>query len=142
MNLYADDEEIAAKAIVAAGGYEKFFMSHITAPGAHVFERIQPMHIPNYSVRMSALTAATIRPQIKELPARIAHANKCYELICQRLMSGAPEVRLTFNPCNKLVEELVHDWCTQRLQHTFAHKRESHLSLHRRNNLVVGDHQM
>lgn len=91
--IHADDEDIAAKAIVAAGGYEKFFMSHITAPGADVFERIEPMNIPNYSVRMSALTAATIRPQIKELPARIEHANKCYELVCQRLMQGAAEVR-------------------------------------------------
>eukprot|EP00892_Ulva_mutabilis_P007538 jgi/Ulvmu1/5156/UM021_0173.1 len=90
--MCTDDEEIAAKVIVAAGGYEKFFMSHITAPGADVFERIQPMSIPNYSVRMSALTAATIRPQIKELPDRIAHANDCYQLICNRLMVGAAEV--------------------------------------------------
>ena len=100
--FHVDDEDIAAKAIVAAGGYEKFFMSHITAPGAEVFERIQPMFIPNYSVRMSALTAATIRPQIQELPTRIEHANRCYELICNRLMSGAAEVcnHTLHAPCN------------------------------------------
>lgn len=88
----ADDEEIAARVIVAAGGYEKFYMSHIACPGGEVFERIQPLTIPNYSVRMSALTAAAIRPQIKELPARVEHANRCYELICNRLIDGAAEV--------------------------------------------------
>jgi hypothetical protein len=78
--------------IVAAGGYEKFYMSHIACPGAEVFERIEPLSIPNYSVRMSALTAAAIRPQIRELPDRIEHANNCYEMICNRLLEGAKEV--------------------------------------------------
>jgi hypothetical protein len=91
-----DDEEIAAKAIVAAGGYEKFYMSHITCPGPEVFERIKPLNIPNYSIRMSSLTAATIRPQIKELNQRIEHANTCYELICQRLCDGAAKVGVHF----------------------------------------------
>lgn len=79
--------------IVAAGGYEKFYMSHIACPGGEVFDRIEPLNIPNYSIRMSALTAATIRPQIRELPERVAHANRCYDLVCDRLMDGAAEVR-------------------------------------------------
>lgn len=87
--LCTDDEDIAAQVIVAAGGYEKFYMSHIACPGGEVFERIQPLNIPNYSVRMSALTAASIRPQIKELPQRVEHANNCYEMICNRLIEGA-----------------------------------------------------
>lgn len=91
--LCADDEEIAAKVIVAAGGYEKFYMSHIACPGGEVFERIEPLNIPNYSIRMSSLTAATIRPQIKELPERVAHANKCYDRVCDRLMDGVAQVR-------------------------------------------------
>ena len=82
--------------IVTAGGYEKFFLSHIACPGPEVFERIQPLTIPNYSVRMSALTAATIRPQIRELPQRVAHANACYELVCERLVAGAEKVRHSF----------------------------------------------
>jgi hypothetical protein len=93
--LSADDEEIAAKVIVATGGYEKFYMSHFAAPGAEVFERVKPLNIPNYSVRMSSLTAAAIRPQIKELPKRIAHANACYDLVCRRLIEGAASAGTT-----------------------------------------------
>ena len=77
---------------MAAGGYEKFFMSHIAAPGAEVFERIKPLTIPNYSIRMSALTAAAVRPQIKELPERIEHANACYDELCKHLRLGATAV--------------------------------------------------
>lgn len=91
--MLADDEDIAARAILAAGGYEKFYMSHIACPGAEVFERAKPLNIPNYSLRMSALTAASLRPQLAELPARIEHANRCYELIRERLVTGAKEVR-------------------------------------------------
>ena len=103
----ADDEELAAKVIVAAGGYEKFFLSHIACPGAEVFERVKPLTIPNYSVRMSALTAAAIRPQIKELPARIEHANQCYALVCDRLVAGAREVRTSLSL-------VLCMWCMQR----------------------------
>jgi hypothetical protein len=90
--LAADDEDIAAKAIVAAGGYEKFFLSHIACPGREVFERIKPMQIPNFSIRMSSLTAAVIRPQIKDLPARIVHANACYDEIRYHLLKGCKKV--------------------------------------------------
>lgn len=82
---------------MAAGGYEKFYMSHIAAPGAEVFERVKPLNIPNYSVRMSSLTAAAVRPQIKELPKRVEHANACYDLICRRLIEGAAEVGATIS---------------------------------------------
>lgn len=77
---------------MAAGGYEKFFLSHIACPGPEVFERIKPMQIPNFSIRMSSLTAAVIRSQIKDLPARIAHANACYDELCDHLLKGCKKV--------------------------------------------------
>lgn len=90
--LCTDDEDIAARVIVAAGGYEKFFMTHFAAPGAEAFERVKPLTIPNYSVRMSSLTAAAVRPQIVELPERVEHANACYDELCKHLRAGAAEV--------------------------------------------------
>lgn len=93
-------------------------MSHIACPGAEVFERIEPLNIPNYSVRMSALTAACIRPQIKELPQRVAHANECYEMICNRLMDGAAKVRAEKPMCrlefNATIPDLLSPRCRKR----------------------------
>jgi len=60
--LVTDDADIAAQAILYSGSY-MHWPSHKARPEAEVFERW--MHrIPNFSLRMSNLVAAIVRPQL------------------------------------------------------------------------------
>jgi len=78
--LCTDDDEIAARAICYAGCYELLYTQHVVAPPAEVFERVK-FETPNYSLRMSDLTATCIRPQIDNLEERVAKYNERYERI-------------------------------------------------------------
>jgi hypothetical protein len=75
--LVTNDDELAAKAICYAGSYEKLYKKHALHPPEDVFERVK-LSIPNFSLRMHAVTAAMIRPQIATLDARIARYNDRY----------------------------------------------------------------
>jgi dTDP-4-amino-4,6-dideoxygalactose transaminase len=79
-----DDDVMAAKVAVYAGAYEALSERHITVPPKEVFGDL-PNQIPNYSLRMSCLTAAVIRPQIKTLEERVEKYNKRYYMIADRL---------------------------------------------------------
>ena len=82
--LCTDDDEIAAKAICYAGCYESLMDHHIVAPPRDVFDRLKK-GMPNYSLRMSDLTACCVRPQLENLEERIAQYNERYEAICAQL---------------------------------------------------------
>ncbi|KAL1514990.1 hypothetical protein AB1Y20_004063 [Prymnesium parvum] len=82
--LCTDDDEVAARAICYAGCYELLYEQHIVAPPAEVFERVK-FETPNYSLRMSDLTASCIRPQIDDLEERISKYNKRYDRIVARV---------------------------------------------------------
>lgn len=82
--LCTDDDEIAARAICYAGCYELLYEQHLVAPPAEVFERVK-FETPNYSLRMSDLTASCIRPQIDNLEERVAQYNERYARITARL---------------------------------------------------------
>lgn len=73
---------IAARAIVASGGYEKLYKKHIATPPDDVFESIEKLKIPNYSVRMSNLHAAVLIPQIAIIEERRALCNMRFEQVC------------------------------------------------------------
>ncbi len=45
---------------------------------AELFEELKPI-VPNFSLRMSNLTAAVIRPQLNTLEERIGEYNKRYD---------------------------------------------------------------
>jgi dTDP-4-amino-4,6-dideoxygalactose transaminase len=79
-----DNDVMAAKVAVYAGAYEQLSERHITVPPLEVFGDL-PNQIPNYSLRMSCLTAAVIRPQIKTLEERVEKYNKRYYMIAERL---------------------------------------------------------
>jgi len=79
-----DDEELAAKAACYAGCYEKLYEQHVVAPPAEVFDRVK-FDTPNYSLRMSDLAAACVRPQIRTLEARVQKYNERYVDIVERL---------------------------------------------------------
>jgi len=82
--LMTDDDEIAARAICYAGCYEALITQHVVAPPTSVFDRVKK-ETPNYSLRMSDLTACCIRPQIDTLEERIAEYNRRYAMICEQL---------------------------------------------------------
>jgi len=82
--LVTNDDELAAKAICYAGSYEKLYKKHALCPPADVFERVK-LTIPNFSLRMHAVTAAMIRPQIATLDERIIRYNERYFYIAPQL---------------------------------------------------------
>ena len=82
--LLTDDPEVAAKCAVYAGAYEGLSTKHTTVPPLEYFGDL-PKQIPNYSVRMSNLAAAVIRPQIKTLDERRARYNARYAFVTEKL---------------------------------------------------------
>lgn len=82
--LLTDDPMIAAKTAVYAGAYEALNGKHITVPPPKYFEGL-PESLPNYSLRMSNLAAAVIRPQIKTLDERIEKYNARYWKLVESL---------------------------------------------------------
>jgi dTDP-4-amino-4,6-dideoxygalactose transaminase len=84
--LLTDDPDIAAQTAVIAGAYEGLAAKHITVPGPEHFEG-KPVSLPNYSIRMSNLAAAVIRPQLKTLEPRIETYNRRYDTLVEKLQS-------------------------------------------------------
>eukprot|EP00978_Attheya_sp_CCMP212_P020738 scaffold59745_cov55-Attheya_sp.AAC.1 len=82
--LLTDDPDIAARAAVYAGAYEGLAVKHLTVPGPEYFEGL-PTSLPNYSLRMSQLSAAVIRPQILTLEERIEKYNRRYKELTAKL---------------------------------------------------------
>jgi dTDP-4-amino-4,6-dideoxygalactose transaminase len=82
--LLTNDPLIAAKAAVYAGAYEGLSAKHITVPGPEIFGDL-PNKLPNYSLRMSNLAAAVIRPQLKTLDSRIKIYNRRYWKLVETL---------------------------------------------------------
>ena len=89
--LVTDDEDVIAKAILYSGSY-MFYERHISKPPLEVFERHKKL-IPNYSLRMSNLTAALIRSQMAELDQRCQRWNERYDLLAKEL-EDVPHIRL------------------------------------------------
>ncbi len=79
-----DNAEMAAKCAVYAGAYEGLASKHMTVPGPEVFADL-PTKLPNYSLRMSGLAAAVIRPQLKTLDERIEKYNARYNKLTKVL---------------------------------------------------------
>ena len=101
-----DDAEMAAKCAVYAGAYEGLAAKHTTVPGQEVFGDL-PTQLPNYSLRMSALAAAVIRPQLKTLDERIKKYNDRYNKITKDVTERAGQW-LTI-PVNTPGMDPVHD---------------------------------
>lgn len=77
--ITTNDERAAVYCILAAGSYEYLYKKHIARPqNDDIFEELKPV-VPNFSLRMSNLTAAVIRPQLKTLEQRIGEYNKRYD---------------------------------------------------------------
>lgn len=81
--LVTDDEDLAAKAILLSGSY-MLYGQHGARPSDEVFERHR-LHTPNFSMRMSALTAALARPQLSLLARRAETWNARYHQLADGL---------------------------------------------------------
>ena len=79
--LVTDDEDVAAQVILMSGCY-MMYDQHLLRPSAEVFERWRYV-TPNFSMRMSNLAAALLRPQIAPLPERGLRWRKIYEDLAQ-----------------------------------------------------------
>ena len=137
-----DDALMAAKCAVYAGAYEGLASKHVTVPGPEGFGDL-PKELPNYSVRMSNLAAAVIKPQMKTLEDRIAKYNKRYAKLttvveerCGDLLSipvNTPGVTtpvhdsLQFNLSHDITDEQVQEFLVECADHglpveLFGHK--------------------
>ncbi len=81
--LVTDDEDLAARAILLSGSYT-LYGQHGARPGDDVLERHR-LTTPNFSMRMSALAAALVRPQIELLPERAEVWNARYAQLAASL---------------------------------------------------------
>jgi dTDP-4-amino-4,6-dideoxygalactose transaminase len=93
--LVTDDEDIAARAILHSGSY-MFYGGHGARPADSVFERWKYL-TPNFSLRMSNLVAALVRPQLALLPERARVWNAHYTRLATQLAKLA-HVRLPHRP--------------------------------------------
>ena len=80
-----NDDKFAAYSILGAGSYEKLYKKHISRPfDDQIFEEIK-LNVPNFSLRMSNLTAALITPQIEQLEEKISAYNQMYKQLVKIL---------------------------------------------------------
>jgi dTDP-4-amino-4,6-dideoxygalactose transaminase len=89
--LVTDDQDVIAKAILYSGSY-MLYERHISRPPLEVFEHYKKL-IPNFSLRMSNLVAALIRPQLADLDRQCRRWNERYDLLEKELMS-VPHIRI------------------------------------------------
>ncbi|MCF6272823.1 MAG: DegT/DnrJ/EryC1/StrS family aminotransferase [Rhodobacteraceae bacterium] len=81
--IVTDDEDLAARAILMSGSY-MLYAQHSAAPPEAVFARWKGT-CANHSMRMSALVAAILRPQLPLLPTRNARWRWLHDRIAARL---------------------------------------------------------
>jgi dTDP-4-amino-4,6-dideoxygalactose transaminase len=119
--LLTDNPLIAAKAAVYAGAYEALHGKHITVPSAEYFEGL-PESLPNYSLRMSNLAAAVIRPQIRTLDERIEKYNSRYWKLVKTLEENCSD-HLTIPMDTPGMTQPVHDSLQFNLDPKFSEER-------------------
>lgn len=89
--LVTDDDDVAAQAILMSGCY-MMYEQHILRPPNDVFERWKYV-TPNFSMRMSNLAAALLRPQLDLLAQRGKTWNRIYAMLEAQLCK-APGVSI------------------------------------------------
>jgi dTDP-4-amino-4,6-dideoxygalactose transaminase len=93
--IATDDDDIAARAILYSGSY-MLYRQHRARPSDAVFAHWKDV-TPNYSLRMSNLVAAVVRPQIGLLAERARIWNDRYGRLTS-LLGAVPGLRLPHRP--------------------------------------------
>jgi dTDP-4-amino-4,6-dideoxygalactose transaminase len=99
--LVTDDDDVAAQTILMSGCY-MMYDQHLLKPGPKVFERWKYV-TPNFSMRMSNLAAALLRPQIGRLADRGRRWNHIYATL-ERELTKAEHVSV---PARNAKEEFI-----------------------------------
>lgn len=81
--LVTDDAAMAARAILHSGSY-MLHGQHLSSPGEAELAAVSET-VPNFSLRMTALAAALLRPQLADLPRRAARWNAIHDRIAAGL---------------------------------------------------------
>jgi len=89
--LVTDDDDVIAKAILYSGSY-MLYERHLSRPPLEVFDRYKKI-IPNFSLRMSNLAAALVRPQLADLERQCRRWNERYDLL-EAELTGVPHIRI------------------------------------------------
>ena len=97
--LISNDADLVAQAVIMSGAYEHNWKKHPVL--AEPFSRWQNK-LPLYNLRLSNLSAAIIRPQLAEVPRRVADGRRNHDHVAAQLHATAyfdvpeklePEVR-------------------------------------------------
>ncbi len=80
--MITDDPDLIAQAIIMSGAYEHNWKKH---PVVHDRFEYWQNKLPLYNVRMQNLSAAVIRPQIKEVPRRVADGLANHDYVADKL---------------------------------------------------------
>ncbi|WP_371061195.1 DegT/DnrJ/EryC1/StrS family aminotransferase [Rhodosalinus sp. 5P4] len=80
--LVTDDADLVARAVIMSGAYEHNWKKHTGLEEA--FRRWQNL-LPLYNMRMSNLSAAVIRPQLREIPRRVRDGRANHDLVAAML---------------------------------------------------------
>ena len=81
--LTTDDPEIAARATILSGSY-MFYGMHGAGPPPEQFVDAR-FEMPNFSMRMTELAAAILRPQLAQLPEWCESWNRSYRILEGRI---------------------------------------------------------
>ncbi|SFI52743.1 DegT/DnrJ/EryC1/StrS family aminotransferase [Celeribacter neptunius] len=85
--MITDDPEIMARAVIMSGAYEHNWGKHNPQRDnalAEAFGRWQNQ-LPLYNTRLSNMSATLVRPQIKEVPRRVADGRRNHDYTAARL---------------------------------------------------------
>ena len=91
--LATSDPDLAAKAALYSGCYETLYLKHKALPGAEYFEKYKHT-LPNYSLRMTNLSAAILLPQLQFLEERIAAFNRRFTQVASIIEQRLPSVKV------------------------------------------------
>ncbi|WP_068109918.1 DegT/DnrJ/EryC1/StrS family aminotransferase [Tropicimonas marinistellae] len=80
--MVSDDADLIAQAIIMSGAYEHNWKKHDIL--AKAVERWQNA-LPLYNLRMQNLSAAVIRPQLAEVPRRVADGRRNHDYVAAQL---------------------------------------------------------
>lgn len=89
--LITDDADLVARAVIMSGAYEHNWAKHFTGADADLdaaFARTQNQW-PLYNLRLNNLSAAIIRPQLKEIARRVLDGRRNHDYVAARL-NGSP----------------------------------------------------
>jgi len=109
--LLTDDPEIAIRAAIYAGAYEKNAAKHGTKnlPAEEPHHAKLAVELPNLSVRMSALHAAVLIPQMSTLDERIAEYEVRYDNLAEKIRSSPAANAALYIPDDLPEVRAVHD---------------------------------